>query len=238
MFTTGYLRLFRVFGVPVRVHWTILLAALVFSRFSFRPGTWVGLFLIIFIHEVGHLILARRAGCEVYSIEMHGLGGMCLYSGYPPPLQSALIAWGGVFAQGLLFGLGLLLAPVLAAADSPHVYDFLDMLFATNLLIMGLNLLPFQGLDGKKAWTLPGILWRRYKSRTPMTKPRKKGKPSRKGADVIDLHKDLTKAERDEIARKVKESMTKEQQKALADKIEEMIDEAVEDYQKENEEQD
>src|SRR6185503_15369253 len=96
-------------GVPLRVHWTTLIAALVFTGFALDPGRWVGFFLLVVVHELGHAALVRRYGFHVEAIEVNGLGGVCAWGGDATAKQRAVIAWGGVLAQA-----ALLLATVIA----------------------------------------------------------------------------------------------------------------------------
>jgi hypothetical protein len=54
---SGYLRIGRFRGAPIRLHWTVPLACVVFTRFSFVPGAWLGFVLLVLIHELGHAVL-------------------------------------------------------------------------------------------------------------------------------------------------------------------------------------
>src|SRR5215471_15117987 len=98
-FPNGYLVLGRWGGAPVRAHWTVPIGAFIFGHLRFVPGFWVGFFLLIFIHELGHAIVVRRQRCQVISIDVHGLGGLCQWNGPATPIGRARIAWGGVLAQ-------------------------------------------------------------------------------------------------------------------------------------------
>jgi|GEM_PF-4473140 len=120
-----------------------------------RPGAWLGFFILILLHEVGHAVLVRAYGLTLESIEVHGIGGVCRYSGRPSSTARSVIAWGGVLAQGLLYGAA---RGWLALAGHPESHFFNELLVTLlqyNLIIMGINLLPLPFLDGWEAWQLP-----------------------------------------------------------------------------------
>lgn len=158
MFERGYLTIARFKGAPVRVHWSTPLGALVFTRFMFMPGAWLGFFLIVLFHELGHAALVKAARMQIVSIDVHGLGGVCRWYGVPSPRWRAIIAWGGVLAQALvllLTGMALLALPTIT---SPFVGQLVDTFLWTNLFIIAINLLPIPPLDGAEAWPLLGML--------------------------------------------------------------------------------
>ena len=162
----GTLTLAHYHGAPIRVHWSVPIAALVFSRFRFAPAFWAGFFGLIVIHELGHALLVRRFGLTLHSITVHGLGGSCSYSGMPSRRQGALIAWGGVWAQALLLGTTLATWTFLGPFSGVHAAELYGVLVYTNLLIIGLNLIPLEPLDGAQAWPLLGMLGRDVKRRS------------------------------------------------------------------------
>src|SRR5688572_5946802 len=88
-------------GAPIRLHWSVALSALLFSRFQFEPAFWAGFVLLILIHEFGHAVLVRRYKLSVLEIAVHGLGGYCQHAPARTREQTAVIAWGGVLAQAL-----------------------------------------------------------------------------------------------------------------------------------------
>jgi stage IV sporulation protein FB len=180
----GYLTLGRWRGAPVRAHWTLPVGALVFGQGRFLPGFWLGFFLLVLIHELGHAILVRRYGQRVVSIDIHALGGVCRWSGetiesgtlggfpnapaivrgeqrspaHHAAIQRAGIAWGGVLAQAV----ALVGAHVALALGGPPESLFPAQLAAafttTNVWLIAINLIPVAPLDGAEAWKLPGLL--------------------------------------------------------------------------------
>jgi hypothetical protein len=160
VFERGYLTVARFRGAPVRVHWSAPLGALFFTRFAFAPGAWVGFFLLLLLHELGHAVLVRAARMQVVSVDIHGLGGVCRWYGVPSPRWRAIIAWGGVAAQAIVLVLTLLALALLPPVTSAFAAQLLDTLVWTNLFLMALNLLPIPPLDGAEAWPLIGMLRR------------------------------------------------------------------------------
>lgn len=161
----GWWTLGRVRGAPIRVHWTLLLGALVWSRFQILPAFWVGFALLILIHELGHALVVVRYGLGLSEIAIHGAGGYCRHAQAGSRFQEALVAWGGVLAQLALYAVVQLLLLMIGPPTSRHVgllvYVFTDI----NLWIAALNLIPFEPLDGAKAWPLLGMLATRWRKR-------------------------------------------------------------------------
>jgi Zn-dependent protease len=165
MFSRGHLTLGRFRGAPVRVHWSAPIAMLVFTRFRFAPGAWLGFVLLVLAHELGHAAMVAASGLEVLAADVHGLGGVCRWQGYPTPFQRALIAWGGVLAQAAL-GLGtLLVLAVLGSPEGVFAADLADVFLGTNLWVALVNLIPIPPLDGAEAWTIVPILAARRRRR-------------------------------------------------------------------------
>ena len=164
MFHSGYYTIAHFRGAPIRLHWSIPFGALVFGRFQIIPGFWLGFFFLVLIHELGHAMVVRACGLRVNGIDIHGLGGQCRYDGHPSQLRIALIAWGGVWAQLVLFtavSLVLLFVQPKSAFAAQLIYAFTD----ANLYLAALNLLPIRPLDGADAWPLFGLLFERWKLR-------------------------------------------------------------------------
>lgn len=165
MFETGYLTIARWKGTPIRIHWSTPIGMLVFGRFAFVPGFWVGYLLLVGLHEAGHALLARRMGLEARSIEIHALGGQCRFGGASiSPWQHAVVAWGGVLAQAVLLGIALTVSLSGLLPPIAFAHELMSALVYTNLWLIALNLLPLPPLDGAQAWRLLP-LWRERRAR-------------------------------------------------------------------------
>ena len=165
MFERGYLQIGRIHGIPLRIHWTMPLGALVFSGFAFAPAFWVGFFVVVLVHELGHALLARRYRQHVLSIDITGFGGLTRFAGSATRRQHAVIAWGGVLAQALLLAVTFAVVLVAGPPRSWILAQLVAVFTTANLWIIGLNLLPFPPLDGATAWPLVGEMFRRWRDR-------------------------------------------------------------------------
>lgn len=197
-FAQGYWSIGRIFQRPVRLHWSIPVGALAFSRFQFRPAFWIAFFGLVLIHELGHAFWVRRAGLELLSVDVHGMGGVCRYDGFPTERQRARIVWGGVWAQALVLVFAVVSHQVYAWSLNPVGYEVYEVLTLTNVYLIAFNLIPLPGFDGHEAWKLwrallPKSGWLSSKNIgglwDKMTR-RFTSKPSDFKADVIPMFKD------------------------------------------------
>src|SRR5437667_12112612 len=107
-------RLFRFAGIDVFLHWSWFAVAVFeiqdrakqYSSLSWNALEYVGLFLIVLMHEFGHALACRQVGGQANQIVLWPLGGVAYVS--PPPRPGATL---GSIAAGPL--VNLLLAPVL-----------------------------------------------------------------------------------------------------------------------------
>ena len=157
----GYLTIGHWRGAPVRLHWTLPLVALIFGQGAFAPGFWLGFVLIVLIHELGHAVLVRRFRCAVSSIDVHGMGGVCRWSGEPTRIQRACIAWGGVLAEIVALIATYAAIAVFGPPETAFTMQLAAAFTTTNIWMIAFNLLPMPPLDGAEAWKLPGLLLRR-----------------------------------------------------------------------------
>lgn len=157
--TRGAITLARYRGAPIRLHWSVPIVAVMAGGLRFAPGAWLGLLLVVLLHEMGHAFWARHFRLDVTEIVIHGLGGHCAYQGQPTAKQRSIVAWGGVLAQGLVLTIALPVARLLPAA-SQFQADLYEMLISANLAIALFNLVPIPPLDGAEAWRLVPILVR------------------------------------------------------------------------------
>lgn len=144
---------FKLFGFPVRVHWTFfVLAAFLGMRQQHTALVliWIAIvFVGVLIHELGHATVARLHGLAP-SIELYSMGGLTSWQTYRSltNLQSMAISFAGPLA-GFLAG-GIALWGLRYLPPDPPVYlryalaDWLWVNFGWGLI----NLLPILPLDG------------------------------------------------------------------------------------------
>ena len=154
MFDRGYWSIGSIRGTPIRLHWSIPIGCLVFSGGrGFAPAFWLAFCLLVLAHELGHAFLVRVFHHRTLSIDITGFGGMCRWTGNANGFERSAIAWGGVVAQAIV-GLAALSVSLVASPTNVHVLHVLDVFTRTNLILIGLNLLPFSPLDGAEAWKI------------------------------------------------------------------------------------
>jgi Zn-dependent protease/CBS domain-containing protein len=154
--TIGNLRLF---GVPIRLHFTFLLL-LVFLIFIGIGGNQSGattavyiiaLFGSVLVHELCHALVARIYGLRTQEIVMFPIGGVSRLESQPTPRQEPLIALAGP-AANLIIGLVLLATQhdflPLEKLSVPTDANLIERIAFGNLLLGLFNLLPAYPMDG------------------------------------------------------------------------------------------
>ncbi len=149
----------RVFGVPIRLHFTFLLL-LVFLIFIGIGGTQSGgtsavyiaaLFGSVLVHELSHALVARLYGLRTREIVMFPIGGVSRLETQPKPKQEPLIALAGP-AANLIIGLILLATQheflPLEKLSAPTDANLIERIALGNLLLGVFNLLPAYPMDG------------------------------------------------------------------------------------------
>ncbi|MEK4512447.1 Zn-dependent protease [Paenibacillus anaericanus] len=133
-------------GISLSVHpffVIIMLASIMTGHFL----ELLTLFIIVFIHELGHVIAARGFGVTVRSIQMLPFGGVAVMedTGYLTAGREMIISLAGPLQNVLLIGISWILH-LLGLWDGPFLFYFIE----ANLLIALFNLLPILPLDGGK----------------------------------------------------------------------------------------
>lgn len=179
----------RVLGVPIRVHYTLILGALVgLALHGFRIvmalGSLAGYLVLVLAHELGHSLVGRLVGARTVEIVLFFFGGECRLEyrcGRDTPLNRALVAWGGVLAQGVILAVTWLFVACRWIPDSELVVGLVFVFHAANVVLIVFNLLPIGRLDGRAAWTLPLQLLRELRARRAATRVLRKAtrRPSR-----------------------------------------------------------
>lgn len=170
------IKLGRVFGIPIGLHysWFLIALLIVFSlsaQFHATNAGWsnglvlalaiataVLFFVSLLLHELAHSLVATSNGLTVREITLFALGGVSQIEKNPAsakiefwmalvgPLTSAVI---GVFCLAVARAIG-------GEADHPWM-AMLDWLGYINLALAGFNLIPGYPLDGGRV--LRSIIW-------------------------------------------------------------------------------
>ncbi|MBA3832409.1 MAG: M50 family metallopeptidase [Chthoniobacterales bacterium] len=165
----GSIRLFRIAGIEVFLHWSWFLVAIyevqqwraIFSSPVWAAVLYLGLFVLVTMHEFGHALACRQTGGQAEKIFLWPLGGIAFVS--PPPRPGPML-WS--IAAGPL--VNVLLVPILAFAQSAaaragwvntnvDAYLVITWLRRINLGLLIFNLLPIYPLDGGQI--LRSLLW-------------------------------------------------------------------------------
>lgn len=171
------LRIGRVVGVPLRVHWTVPLLVFLFgyglgdqtlpewvpgrSATAYTVAGFIGallLLLSLLAHESAHAITARRKGVPVQTVTLWALGGMTEMGKPPAPGSAFLVAVSGPLTSlvigGAALGAGVGLEVALGWEVSAAVLMWLGW---ANLLLGVFNLVPAAPLDGGRV--VQAVMW-------------------------------------------------------------------------------
>lgn len=166
--TSGTVKGFRLFGVPVRLHFTFLILLIfllvtVFGSSHQSGGNYamflLGLFVSVLLHEMAHAFVGSRFGVKTTEIVMFPIGGLSRMERQMRPTEELLTALAGPFVN-LLISAGLL--GYLYSSHQPMPRGLSDLLRPTelgalpllaggNLLLALFNLLPAFPMDGGRA---------------------------------------------------------------------------------------
>jgi Zn-dependent protease/predicted transcriptional regulator len=170
------LTLFRVAGIPVRVHvsWLVIYGLLAWSlSVGYFPQVlpdmpvrahWVSglvaallLFVSVFVHELSHSVVARSRGLPVRAITLHIFGGVSELEREPD--TPGLEFWMALAGPLTSFVLGGLAFAAAGLADArPALVAILRYLAVVNVMVGLFNLVPGFPLDGGRV--LRAVLWR------------------------------------------------------------------------------
>ena len=162
----------RIKGVPVYVHWTVLLiSALILVNVIHHPiSSLLGLTAylgVLLIHESGHLIAAQRVHSEVTSIQLYPIFGITRFQSPWSKFDHCVIAWGGVLAQAVVALPVVVWVAFFGYTRFEAINAVIALLGFFNLGVAAFNLLPIAPLDGATAWAIiPESIKRLRKRRT------------------------------------------------------------------------
>jgi Zn-dependent protease len=164
----GAIRLFRLAGIDVFLHWSWFVVAIYeFQRANaYHSPIWnvleyLALFAIVTLHEFGHSLACRQVGGTANKVVLWPLGGVAYVD---PPQRPGATLWSlaagplvNVALVPVTFGLVLTARSMGLAGASPDAYACLRMVALINLGILVFNLLPVYPLDGGQI--LRSLLW-------------------------------------------------------------------------------
>src|SRR5579872_7327317 len=163
------IRLFRLHGIQVGLHWSWFLVAVyeisgrerAYSSITWNILEYLALFLIVLLHEFGHALACRQVGGIADQIVLWPLGGVAYVN---PPQRPGAFLWS--IAAGPL--VNLVLVPVFwvlgrsfgamgFAETMPDFFLLLQTVAVINVALLKFNMLPIYPLDGGQI--LRSLLW-------------------------------------------------------------------------------
>jgi len=174
------LKLGKVFGIGLYVHWTFLILPALVLWVNLGSGLAmalyaVGLILAVFgcvlLHELGHALTARHYGIGTRDITLLPIGGVArlermsekpweeLWIAVAGPAVNVVIAGllsGVLFACGVKLSLAQMLSTLFSMSpdllDLPWWEQAVLYLLTTNLFLVAFNLLPAFPMDGGRVF--------------------------------------------------------------------------------------
>lgn len=166
----GSLRIARIAGIGVFIHWTFVLIIAWVLFVSYRSGHSaaqavqdvifvLSIFVCVVLHELGHAMAARSFGIGTKDITLLPIGGIARLERMPTePAQELVIALAGpavnvVIAAGCLAALfvtGGMEAPEVpqSAEEALASIGYLHKLMFVNIFLVVFNMLPAFPMDG------------------------------------------------------------------------------------------
>ena len=176
---SGSVPLFRVFGIHVRMHVSLLVLIVLGILFNLLEGPaalrdasigYALLFVIILLHEFGHCFAARWVGGDAKEILMWPLGGLAFADAPNRPWPQLITTAGGPFVNvlicivtrgiaWLIFHSAMSWNPLIQKfpAAVTTTYFILWWAYEISFWLLLFNLLPIMPLDGGRM--LQEILW-------------------------------------------------------------------------------
>ena len=171
MFTQdkGCIRLFRLAGITVFLHWSWFVVALLelqlrrdkYDSLAWNVAEYLTLFGIVLLHEFGHALACRQVGGKSERIVLWPMGGVAFVN--PPPRPGALL-WSivaGPLVNVLLVPVTIGLCALASSVSGPlphgQFYTFCHAVAIINIVLLVFNLLPIYPLDGGQI--LYALLW-------------------------------------------------------------------------------
>ncbi len=165
----GSFHIFRFKGIDVYLHWSWFLVAVYqismrgtsYSSPAWKVLEYLGLFLIVLMHEFGHALACRQVGGTADQIVLWPLGGVAYVNA---PQRPGATLWS--IAAGPLVNVALMptflglivIGHAYGWKQSHHdLYLFLGMMAFINKWLLIFNIMPVYPLDGGQI--LRSLLW-------------------------------------------------------------------------------
>ncbi|SMG18498.1 site-2 protease family protein [Arenibacter troitsensis] len=167
----GFLRLGKIAGIQLEVHWTFALLLIWagfiefqnsgnFERVAVNQGFILVLMACVVLHELGHALTARKFGIKTQRIILLPIGGVATLDKMPEkPGQELLVALAGPAVNVVIAIILSLIIPINSYFNfdnimveemlyAPNLQNFLFYLFIANIMLVVFNLIPAFPMDG------------------------------------------------------------------------------------------
>ncbi len=168
----GALRIGRLSGIGVYIHWTFtfIMLYIAYQVMSEGGDTWaivrgeifmLLLFLCVVLHEMGHALAARKYGVNTLHIVLYPIGGVASLERIPEkPFEEFVVAIAGPMVNvGIALGLGMYIylfgSFSAISEDATTIVTMLDTfdkfilsLMVTNVFLVIFNAIPAFPMDG------------------------------------------------------------------------------------------
>jgi Zn-dependent protease len=159
----GSIKVGRIAGIPILVHISLPIAALILAVYHQEVVLLpliVVLALCILLHEMGHSLVGIRKNCDIRQILLTPIGGIAQIASPSPlsPKDEAQVAIAGPLvslALALFFGI---IGGIAFIMGIPLIPLYILPVAAANLIFFLFNLLPAFPMDGGRvlrAWLTP-----------------------------------------------------------------------------------
>ena len=171
----GFLKLGKVAGVDIQVHWTFALLLIWAGYVEFQDsgdlqrvlinqGFILVLMACVVLHELGHAFAAKQFNIKTQKIILLPIGGVATLEKMPEkPGQELLVALAGPAVNLIIAMVLALLVPVKSYFNfeaifieemlyAPTLQNFLFYLFMANVMLVLFNLIPAFPMDGGRVF--------------------------------------------------------------------------------------
>lgn len=164
----GSLKLGKVSGIAIKIHWTFLILLLFVAGAElsrggstadvlFSLGFVLAIFLCVVLHEYGHALTARHYGVTTDKITLLPIGGVANIKKMPKkPKQELIIALAGPLVNVVIAGILALFLPLqeltqkenMGLTEAPTAENFFLLLLSINIILVLFNAIPAFPMDG------------------------------------------------------------------------------------------
>src|SRR6202158_593321 len=150
----GSIRLFRVAGIDLFLHWSWCLVAAfenkdrgeTYSSLPWNVLEYLALFLIVMLHEYGHALACRQVGGTANQIVLWPMGGVAYVDAPPRPGATLWSIAAGPLVNVILLillSLAVMLSRSLGWAQTvPNAHAWLRAVWFIDLGLLMFNILP------------------------------------------------------------------------------------------------